>query len=229
MDDQMNAIMALVRDAERAMGEAREPASEPVPAPTSAPVCEAPPGRIDGHPDLARLLLAGRARVTLVSPRTGVRYTYRIASPKDDPRGNAKSKLAGKPRPCYRCDGSGVRYRGECYGCHGTGTLAPRAADDGVRFVSLLTGSDNTRDYSYLGIVRGVGGRPVYTHGGAKARLGADAPGARAVEWMLGRVLRGEAPGCEVWHQGACLRCGLDLTVPESIARGLGPECAGMV
>ena len=33
----------------------------------------------------------------------------------------------------------------------------------------------------------------------------------------------------EVWHEGICGRCGRKLTVPESVERGLGPECAGLV
>lgn len=33
----------------------------------------------------------------------------------------------------------------------------------------------------------------------------------------------------EVWHEGSCGRCGRKLTVPESIANGLGPECAEKV
>jgi len=40
-------------------------------------------------------------------------------------------------------------------------------------------------------------------------------------------VLNGRMPeGVEVWHEGQCGRCGRALTVPESIAMGLGPECA---
>lgn len=33
----------------------------------------------------------------------------------------------------------------------------------------------------------------------------------------------------EVWHEGRCGACGRRLTVPESIANGLGPVCAGHV
>jgi UDP-N-acetylglucosamine 2-epimerase len=33
-------------------------------------------------------------------------------------------------------------------------------------------------------------------------------------------------PEIEVFHMGACLRCGRALTTPESITRGLGPDCA---
>jgi hypothetical protein len=30
----------------------------------------------------------------------------------------------------------------------------------------------------------------------------------------------------EFWHEGKCCRCGRKLTVPASIASGIGPECA---
>lgn len=30
----------------------------------------------------------------------------------------------------------------------------------------------------------------------------------------------------EFWHEGQCGRCGRELTVPESIKSGIGPECA---
>lgn len=35
-------------------------------------------------------------------------------------------------------------------------------------------------------------------------------------------------PSLEVWHEGRCGRCGRALTVPESIASGIGPVCEGL-
>jgi len=32
-------------------------------------------------------------------------------------------------------------------------------------------------------------------------------------------------PSLEVWHEGKCARCARPLTHPESIERGIGPEC----
>jgi hypothetical protein len=181
------------------------------------------PARIEARPDLPQILLAGACRITLVSRTSGTRYTYRIAAPRDDARGR---KAAG-PRPCWKCKGTGDTRWGRCYACQGTGETAadPQA---GVRFVSTLTGSDNESDYSYTGCVRGVGSpRPVYSHGGAKARIGSDAPSARGIDWLLGRVLSGAsvADQCEIWHASSCARCGRALTDPESIQRRYGPEC----
>jgi len=123
-----------------------------------------------------RFALAGNARLTFVSGRTGARFTYRIRASKD----------------------------GE------------------VHFVSLLTGSDNDGDYEFLGTIRGT----AYYHG-RRSRIGADAPGAKAFGWCWAQLTTGRIEGYEVWHEGRCGRCGRTLTVPESIALGIGPECAG--
>lgn len=123
-----------------------------------------------------RFILAGNARVTLESVKTGARFTFRV-----------------------------------------------RQKDDGFYFVSVLTGSDNEADYTYLGTIRG--GR--YAHG-RKSRICAAAPSAKAFEWAWPRLAAGSVPdGLRVWHEGRCGRCNRPLTVPESIASGLGPECAG--
>ena len=38
-----------------------------------------------------------------------------------------------------------------------------------------------------------------------------------------------EAHGFEMLHEGRCGRCARRLTVPASVASGIGPECAKMV
>lgn len=93
-------------------------------------------------------------------------------------------------------------------------------------FVSLLNGSDNEGSYIYLGLVRNGNGGYRYEHG-KKARVGADAASAKAFAWFWGNVVgRRELPASvELWHAGTCGRCGRTLTVPESIERGIGPEC----
>lgn len=94
----------------------------------------------------------------------------------------------------------------------------------GPWWVDLLVGPDNGADFVYLGQVFGDG---IYTHG-RKSRIGSDAPGARAFAWLWRQVRAGELPSTvEVWHEGRCGRCNRKLTVPESIATGLGPICAG--
>ena len=130
------------------------------------------------HP--MRFALAGKAIFTVVSKKTGARFTFKV-----------------------------------------------RAAENGpFHFVSVLTGPDNTQDYKYLGYLR----RGVYFHGGAKAKIAADAPSAKAFDWFW-RALARDALGdrAEVHHCGQCGRCGRALTVPESIQSGFGPECINKV
>lgn len=98
-----------------------------------------------------------------------------------------------------------------------------RPDEDSPWFVSLLTGPDNEGDYRYLG----------FTRDGAELRwsrkscAGEDAASFKAIAWVLARLARGlDLRGVEVWHLGRCGRCGRSLTVPESIASGLGPICA---
>lgn len=95
-----------------------------------------------------------------------------------------------------------------------------------IRFVSLLCGSDNDRDYRYVGFVRG--GR--FVHGGQKSFATADAPSVKAFAWAFHHMSRGTMPeALEVFHEGRCGRCGRTLTVPESIESGFGPECINHV
>jgi hypothetical protein len=105
-------------------------------------------------------------------------------------------------------------------------TFKVRVAEnnDTMHFVSVLVGPDNSNDYRYLGFIR----RGVYFHGGAKAKIGQDAPSAKAFAWFWTAQARGAStPSLEVFHANKCGRCGRPLTVPESIRSGFGPECIG--
>ena len=61
-----------------------------------------------------------------------------------------------------------------------------------------------------------------------KSRVQPDESEFIAFTWVYANLKAGQikAP-LEVWHEGRCGRCGRTLTVPTSIARGIGPECAG--
>lgn len=120
--------------------------------------------------------LAGNATFTLVSLRTGTRFTYRV-----------------------------------------------RASEDGsIHFVSLLTGSDNTSNYQYLGHIFSDGR---FVHG-RKSRISRDVTSAKAFAWYWDALVRGVLPPeSEFWHEGRCGRCARKLTVPSSLENGLGPDC----
>ena len=98
----------------------------------------------------------------------------------------------------------------------------PRPGDTkpAPHFVAVLTsGSDG---YEYLGCI--FGGK-MYSHG-KKSRIGYEAPSARAFAWVWKHLSGGTAPeGCEIHHEGRCGHCNRRLTVPSSLATGLGPEC----
>lgn len=139
-------------------------------------------------PEALTAILAGKAKITLVSKGTGTRFTYRIC--------RAEARHPGEA-PAY--------------------------------FVSLLSGPNNESDFVYLGMLRkGWGNEGYCFHLTAKSRSTMDAASVKAISWAVATIYdRGEIPASlEVWHEGCCCRCGRTLTVPESLATGLGPECA---
>ena len=132
----------------------------------------------------------------------------------------------------------------------GNATLTVRARASGERFtfrcrrppeqpgrqrpiwVSLLNGPDNERSYAFLGTV--WVGSPMWTFRlSNKSHAAETAPSVQAVRWLLKHINTGSLKRAfaqaEFWHEGRCGRCGRKLTVPESIASGFGPECAGRV
>ena len=105
-------------------------------------------------------------------------------------------------------------------------------------FVKVLNGPDNYANYMYIGFIQdpaaalGEKGRPVHisrTAGLIAGRKGhPDAPSFKAFAWAL-RYLkeRNEVPEqMTIQHEGKCCRCSRKLTHPDSIASGIGPECA---
>lgn len=93
-------------------------------------------------------------------------------------------------------------------------------------FVALLTGSNNETDYTYLGILDAATGAVKLTKG---SRMTPDAPAVKAITWALPLIWRNATmpAAFAIMHEGRCGRCGRVLTVPESIAQGIGPDCAG--
>jgi len=165
-------------------------------------------GQLATPADALRYMLGGKATITVQSRKTGARYTYKLSRAREIKEG--QSEL------------------------------------DVPIFVSVLSGNNNDDDYRYMcclfasvGDDAAAGGRaPVWTRG---SKVAADAPSARAFKWMWGALAMVEATErdnpyglgathrwdqMEIWHEGSCSRCGRTLTVPESIATGLGPVCA---
>ena len=86
--------------------------------------------------------------------------------------------LAGNSTVTLRSKRSGARFTYR--------VRKPEGDDKGFRFVSLLNGPDNESQYAYLGYLR----REVYFHGGVKAKVGRDAPSAKAFEWAWQVIVR---------------------------------------
>jgi hypothetical protein len=88
-------------------------------------------------------------------------------------------------------------------------------------FVKFLTGGEGRDRWAYIGRINHRGeftpSRHDNAHEHAKAIL--------AFSWAWRHLGH---PSMEFWHEGQCGKCGLPLTVPESIERGLGPNCSGL-
>jgi hypothetical protein len=97
---------------------------------------------------------------------------------------------------------------------------------DPFYFVSLLTGPDNERDYTYLGRLV-VNERSAWLKPTPASKLDLGSPSVTALAYVLNNVFRHERmpAQCEVRHEGRCGRCARKLTHPTSLATGLGPEC----
>lgn len=93
-----------------------------------------------------------------------------------------------------------------------------------VYFVKVLTGPDNSNDFSYLGTIFEAK-KFVRT---AKSRVGADAPSNKAFSWLFGRLVEGKdlPEGVKFYHSCRCGRCGKKLTTPLAVTLGFGADCA---
>lgn len=96
-------------------------------------------------------------------------------------------------------------------------------SEDGkVRFVKLLTDGDR---YVYVGLL-GEGGLRLTR----ASRLTAGSRPVRAFNYFWENARAGRfAPDLDVRHEGRCGRCARPLTTPESLDRGIGPVCAGLM
>lgn len=95
-------------------------------------------------------------------------------------------------------------------------------------FVKMLTGPDNTSDFTYLGKLDTFTGQVALT---AKSRATPETFAYRLLNRVLARVwcddhAAYEQHGFRTHHEGRCGRCGRKLTVPASIESGVGPECS---
>ena len=105
-------------------------------------------------------------------------------------------------------------------------TLKP-ASDLGAAkyFVSVLSRPDTYSRLGWFTAEPSIGDLLQTVRGG----LGCETPAFKAFAWFWFKLHNDATCALaqtEVWHKGHCGRCGRELTVPESIASGIGPECA---
>ena len=105
-------------------------------------------------------------------------------------------------------------------------TYKVRASKDGkVYFVSVLTGTDNNTNYSYIGTIFDKT-RFVHT---SKSKIKKDATSVLGFTYLFRHLLKKDLDPCYTfYHEGRCGRCGRRLTDPESIESGYGPECINL-
>ena len=114
-----------------------------------------------------------------------------------------------------------LTLKSEASGDHYTLKINKMKDKQGLFFVSLLSSANQ---YTYLGMI--VGTVPMFKLT-AKSKMSEDSTPVRAVKYFLNHLVEHNqiAPKLEVRHEGCCGRCGRELTHPDSIDRGIGPEC----
>lgn len=123
--------------------------------------------------------------------------------------------FAGHAHFTLRSKKTGTRY---------TYRVSKAKDSETVFFAALLVGSDNTKNYGYLGVIQDRKFRLT-----KKSRMAETASPVVALKWTLNNLINHSLPEqLEFWHEGRCGRCGRMLTVPESLELGVGPECASI-
>lgn len=94
-------------------------------------------------------------------------------------------------------------------------------------FLGILSGPNNETDYAYAGIVCLDGSVKITK--ASKFQL--TAKPVLVAAWAMRLVIAGKPmpAGYAIHHEGRCCRCGRTLTTPESVARGMGDDCASQV
>jgi hypothetical protein len=99
-----------------------------------------------------------------------------------------------------------------------------KPSEDKPYFVSLLSGPNNESDFTYVGIYNPNQKTVKLT---AKSRVTAKAKSYKVLVWAISILAKGKdmPEGYGIVHEGKCCRCGRKLTTPDSVKKGIGPEC----
>lgn len=91
-----------------------------------------------------------------------------------------------------------------------------------LHFVYLMTGCDNNKHYSFFGTIFN---KNVFKVSSKSKVPVSKSQGIAAFDWLFKNYNRFPS-NIQFWHEGSCCQCGRRLTVPTSIASGIGPECS---
>ena len=93
-------------------------------------------------------------------------------------------------------------------------------------FVSILTGQDNDKSYSYMGTI--FNNDKMTFKLTKKSSMGEDALSYKAFNFFFSLLMNNKLhKDLSIYHRGTCGRCGKSLTTPESLKNGIGPFCIG--
>ena len=96
--------------------------------------------------------------------------------------------------------------------------------DDGLYFIKNLRGPDNAQDYVYVGCFYADTKKFVVAKSYRDREVDSWPTSIRAIRYLFNNL--DKVPDIlHVYHEGRCCRCGRTLTTPESIRKGIGPEC----
>ena len=152
--------------------------------------------QFDDTQEFFTYFMGGYGTITIVNPTTSCRLTYQFKKP--------KWTKDGKRKPARE--------------------LPTSKQDTRPIFIRVLNGPQNTSDYQFIGTFFPESMRFCHSH---KSKIHANAKSVKAFAWLVRHINNEDlVKRLEIWHERKCGRCGRKLTVPASIAAGIGPECA---
>lgn len=109
-------------------------------------------------------------------------------------------------------------------GAHFTYKIKKSDNDENLFFIKNLRGSDNENDYVYIGCFFADTKKFVVEKSYRDKDVNSWPKSIRAIRYLFNN-LDNVPDVLHVYHNGKCCRCGRTLTTPESIEKGIGPEC----
>ena len=98
-------------------------------------------------------------------------------------------------------------------------------------FISVLTGSDNNSDYSYIGTIDSKENGKWVLRLTQKSKISKEAPSYIAFTTILDylqnsvKFINSLRDKLKIYHDGNCSKCGRHLSDPVSVSVGQGPIC----